>query len=71
MYKYNSGKFRLMYGTNVYYMLFGIIPIKLFNIEGSSKSKKGKMFTDKLGNPGTLAIFKQISNKNLKIDKLL
>lgn len=36
MYIYNLGKFRLKYGHIVYYMLFNIIPIKLFTIESDN-----------------------------------
>jgi len=50
MYIYNLGKFRLKYGTDVYYMLFGIIPIKITTIKG------GKLY----GKNQRLSIFHNI-----------
>jgi hypothetical protein len=69
MYKYNLGKYRLMYGTTVYKIVFGFIPIKICNIEGTTNSDN-KMYTDDEGNPGTLEIFHQIVNGKLHVKKL-
>jgi hypothetical protein len=53
MYIYNLGKFRLKNQTDVYYMLFGFIPIKITTIKGVNFLSLG-------GKEGRLAIFHKI-----------
>ncbi len=52
-YIYNCGKFRLKYTTEVYYMLFGIIPIYITSITG-------REYLNRNGKLGRLAYFHKI-----------
>lgn len=43
-YIYNLGKFRLMFGTKVYYLLFGFIPIHILTLRHKTRKEKLDFF---------------------------